>query len=124
MTYDAVIVGSGACGGWAAMALCQAGMKVLLLEAGSRIDPVKDFKHVFLYEMDYRGQGKPGLMRRYAGSERKVIEYYQRTPEALAQIRAPLYEEKVVDYILDQAKVSERKVPLTEVTSDDLPAKS
>ncbi|HWA45984.1 MAG TPA: trigger factor [Hypericibacter adhaerens] len=61
---------------------------------------------------------------RYAGNERKVIEYYQRTPEALAQIRAPLYEEKVVDYILDQAKVSERKVPLAEVTFDDQPAKS
>jgi trigger factor len=61
---------------------------------------------------------------RYAGSERKVIEYYQRTPEALAQIRAPLYEEKVVDYILEQAKVSERKVPLAEVTFDDQPAKS
>jgi trigger factor len=61
---------------------------------------------------------------RYAGNERKVIEYYQRTPEALAQIRAPLYEEKVVDYILDQAKVSERKVPLAEVTLDDQAAKS
>jgi trigger factor len=61
---------------------------------------------------------------RYAGNERKVIEYYQRTPEALAQIRAPLYEEKVVDYILDQAKVSERKVPLTEITLDDQAAKS
>ena len=61
---------------------------------------------------------------RYAGNERKVIEYYQRTPEALAQIRAPLYEEKVVDYILDQANVSERKVPLAEVTFDDHLAKS
>jgi len=61
---------------------------------------------------------------RYAGNERKVIEYYQRTPEALAQIRAPLYEEKVVDYILEQAKVSERTVPLAEVTLDDQAARS
>lgn len=70
MIYDAIVVGSGACGGWAAMELCKAGMKVLMLEAGSHIDPAKDFKHVFLYQMDYRGQGKPGAMRRYAGNER------------------------------------------------------
>src|SRR5579883_1536192 len=69
-TYDAVIVGSGACGGWAAMELTRAGMQVLMLEAGSAVDPLKDFHHTFLYQMDYRGQGKPGLLRRYSGSER------------------------------------------------------
>ncbi len=69
-TYDAVIVGSGACGGWAAMELTRAGMQVLMLEAGSAVDPLKDFHHTFLYQMDYRGQGKPGLLRRYSGTER------------------------------------------------------
>lgn len=68
--YDAIIVGSGACGGWAAMELCKAGWKVLLLEAGSPVDPAADFPHVFPYQMDYRGQGKPGFLRRYSGSER------------------------------------------------------
>lgn len=70
MTYDAIVVGSGACGGWAAMELCKSGMKVLMLEAGSAIEPAKDFKHIFPYQMDYRGQGKPGMLRRYAGNER------------------------------------------------------
>jgi choline dehydrogenase-like flavoprotein len=69
-TYDAIVVGSGACGGWAAMELCRAGMKVLMLEAGARVEPAKDFHHTFLYQMDYRGQGKPGMLRRYAGNER------------------------------------------------------
>src|SRR5215467_4174240 len=69
-TYDAIVVGSGACGGWAAMQLSQAGMKVLMLEAGSHVDQANDFHHTFLYQVDYRGQGKPGLLRRYAGSER------------------------------------------------------
>jgi choline dehydrogenase-like flavoprotein len=67
--YDAIIVGSGACGGWAAMELTQAGMRVLILEAGPRVEPADQFRHRFPYELDYRGRGKPGLLRRYAGSE-------------------------------------------------------
>src|SRR3954451_22631898 len=70
MTYDAIVVGSGACGGWAAMGLAQDGMKVLMLEAGARIEPALEFRHKFLYQMDYRGRGEPGLLRRYAGTER------------------------------------------------------
>jgi choline dehydrogenase-like flavoprotein len=70
MAYDAIVVGSGACGSWAAMELTRAGMKVLMLEAGARIDPARDFHHTFLYQLDYRGLGEPGLLRRYAGSER------------------------------------------------------
>jgi FKBP-type peptidyl-prolyl cis-trans isomerase (trigger factor) len=42
--------------------------------------------------------------RRYPGQERKVIDFYQNNPDALARVRAPLYEDKVVDYILDTAK--------------------
>lgn len=70
ITYDAVVVGSGACGGWASMELAKAGMKVLMLEAGSPISQAKDFHHTFLYELKYRGRGEPGLLRRYSGSER------------------------------------------------------
>jgi choline dehydrogenase-like flavoprotein len=69
-TFDAIIVGSGPCGGWAAMELAQAGMKVLMLEAGSPIDQAKDFHHTFLYDLKFRGRGEPGLLRRYTGSER------------------------------------------------------
>ncbi|MDX1575477.1 MAG: trigger factor [Kiloniellales bacterium] len=46
----------------------------------------------------------------HPGHERKVLEFYQNSPEALANLRAPLFEDKVVDFILDLAKVSERKV--------------
>jgi choline dehydrogenase-like flavoprotein len=68
--YDAIVVGSGACGGWAALELTKAGMQVLMLEAGEHIVPARDFQHKYLYQMDYRGLGKPGLLRRYAGTER------------------------------------------------------
>ena len=48
--------------------------------------------------------------RRYPGQESKVIEFYQNHPEAMAQLRAPLYEDKVVDYMIDAAKVTDRRV--------------
>ncbi len=41
--YDAIVVGSGAAGGWAAKELTEGGMRVLLLEAGREVDPVADF---------------------------------------------------------------------------------
>jgi len=51
-----------------------------------------------------------GEARRYPGQERKVVEFYQNNAQALAQLRAPLYEDKVVDYIVDAAKVTEVRV--------------
>ena len=68
--FDVIIVGSGACGGWAAMHLSQAGMKVLLLEAGSTISPARDFHHIFPYQLTFHGPGKPGWTRKYSGTER------------------------------------------------------
>ena len=63
--FDAIIVGSGACGGWACMTLAQAGFKVALLEAGSAIETARDFHHRWPYELDFRGAGQPGLLRKY-----------------------------------------------------------
>jgi trigger factor len=59
--------------------------------------------------------------RRYPGQERKVMEFYQKSPEALAQLRAPLYEDKVIDYILELAKISERKVDPSELIEETAP---
>ena len=57
--------------------------------------------------------------RRFPGQERQVVEFYQKNANALAQIRAPIYEEKVVDYILELAKVTNVEVPREELFKDD-----
>jgi trigger factor len=48
--------------------------------------------------------------RQYPGQEQQVFEYYSRNAQAQAEIRAPLFEDKVVDFIAELADVVERKV--------------
>jgi trigger factor len=52
--------------------------------------------------------------RQYPGQERQVWDYYQKNQSALASLRAPLFEEKVVDFIVELAEVSEKKVTREE----------
>ncbi|MFL5164036.1 MAG: trigger factor [Microvirga sp.] len=58
-------------------------------------------------------------VRQYPGQERQVWEFYQKNPQALAEIRAPLFEEKVVDQILSQVKVDEETVSKDALFSDE-----
>ncbi|WP_201837685.1 trigger factor [Microvirga zambiensis] len=58
-------------------------------------------------------------VRQYPGQERQVWEFYQKNPQALAEIRAPLFEEKVVDQILSQVKVNEETVSKDTLFSDE-----
>jgi choline dehydrogenase-like flavoprotein len=54
--YDAIVIGSGITGGWAAKELTEKGLKVLILEAGRPIDPDKEYvEHVPISEMEFRG---------------------------------------------------------------------
>ena len=46
--------------------------------------------------------------RRYPGQEQKVLDFFRNNPQALEQLRAPLYEDKVVDFILQMASVTEQ----------------
>ncbi|MGH7466144.1 MAG: GMC family oxidoreductase, partial [Longimicrobiales bacterium] len=56
--YDAIVVGSGMTGGWAAKELTELGLRTLVLEAGRPIDPARDYReHVPVWEMPYRGLG-------------------------------------------------------------------
>lgn len=57
--------------------------------------------------------------RRYPGQEKTVFEYYQKNPKALDALRAPLFEEKVVDFILAGSKTTENKVSVKELYAYD-----
>lgn len=58
--YDVIVVGSGATGGWAAKELCEAGMEVCMLEAGTHLDPEKDFsEHTLPHHLPLRGRSDP-----------------------------------------------------------------
>ncbi len=54
-------------------------------------------------------------VRQFPGQEKVVYEYYQKNPGAVAELRAPIFEEKVVDFILELAKPTERKVTKDEL---------
>jgi len=58
------------------------------------------------------------VARSYPGQEKQVLEFYQKNPQAMQQLRAPLFEEKVVDYILERADVSEKKVSKEKLMED------
>jgi trigger factor len=53
--------------------------------------------------------------RQFPGQEKMVYEYYEKQPGALAELRAPIFEDKVVDHVLDLAKPIEKKVTKDEL---------
>ena len=53
--------------------------------------------------------------RQFPGQEKLFWDYYQKNPQALAEIRAPIYEEKVVDHIVGLAKVTDKTVSKEEL---------
>ncbi|MDE2336811.1 MAG: hypothetical protein KGL10_05820, partial [Alphaproteobacteria bacterium] len=65
--------------------------------------------------------------RRYPGKERQVFEFYQKNEQALEGLRAPLYEDKVVDFVLESANIETRHVAIEELTKaadQELPKKA
>jgi choline dehydrogenase-like flavoprotein len=77
-SYDAIVVGSGISGGWAAKELTEKGLKVLLLERGPNVEHVKDYKNATKapWEIPHRGrrtiemlENHPNLRRDYVLNE-------------------------------------------------------
>jgi trigger factor len=57
--------------------------------------------------------------RQFPGREQEIWDYYRKNPSALASVRAPLFEEKVVDFILELAKVTDKPVAREELYQED-----
>jgi trigger factor len=57
-------------------------------------------------------------VKQFPGQERQVYDYYRNNPQLIAELRAPIYEDKTVDYILELAKVTETKVTVEELYAD------
>jgi trigger factor len=57
--------------------------------------------------------------RSMPGREKEVWDYYRSNNNALAQLRAPIYEDKVVDFILELATVTEKKVTRDDLYKDE-----
>ncbi len=58
-------------------------------------------------------------MRQFPGQEKEIIQYFQKTPGAIGGLRAPIFEEKVVDHLLEQISVTDKKVTKEELMADD-----
>ena len=80
-TYDAIVIGSGISGGWAAKELCEKGLKTIMLERGMNIEHVKDYKEANKEAWDYPHRGRatekmkedyPKLKRDYPLNERNL----------------------------------------------------
>ena len=57
--------------------------------------------------------------KKYPGQEKAVFDYYLKNKEAVEALKAPVFEEKIVDYVLGQVKLNEKVVPVEELYSFD-----
>jgi len=64
------------------------------------------------------GQAVAAQAGRFPGQEQAVVNYYKNTPEALESLRAPVFEDKVVDFILGQVAVTDKKVSIEDLQKD------
>jgi len=58
-------------------------------------------------------------LRQFPGQEKQIIDYFQKTPGAAASLRAPIFEEKVVDHLLSEVKVTDKTVSKEELMADE-----
>ena len=55
---------------------------------------------------------------RYPGQEQQAMEFFRKNPQAAESLRGPLFEDKVVDFVLELARVEERSVSPEELNAE------
>jgi trigger factor len=58
-------------------------------------------------------------LRQFPGREQAVLDFYRKDPDALVALRAPIFEEKVVDFLLELVSVTDKTVTREELLKDD-----
>lgn len=92
---------------------------LVLAEVGKRAGvavPTEDLKRALQERALYEAQMLQ--MQGQHVTPQDVLKFYQQNPEALAQIRAPLFEERVVDYIFERATLTDKTVTKDELLQD------
>jgi trigger factor len=57
--------------------------------------------------------------QQFPGQEQQIWEYYRKNPTAIASVRAPIYEEKVVDFLLELVRVTDKTVTVEELFKEE-----
>lgn len=79
-TYDAIVIGSGITGGWAAKQLCEAGLKVLMLEKGRAVQHGEyPTEHVAPYDLPFRGRGDRKMFAREHAVQSQISQFDEGT---------------------------------------------
>jgi len=95
-TYDAIVVGSGISGGWAAKELCEKGLKVLMLERGEPYEHIKDYKTATKEPWDFKYRGSttaqqkkdyPVIHRGWAANERVMDAWVNENDSPYTEIK-------------------------------------
>jgi len=58
-------------------------------------------------------------VRQFPGQEHQIWDYYRKTPAAVASLRAPIFEEKVVDFLLELVTVDQKEVSIDDLYKED-----
>ncbi|MBW3544477.1 MAG: GMC family oxidoreductase [Bacteroidetes bacterium] len=98
--YDAIVVGSGISGGWAAKELTERGMKVLLLERGRNIEHIKDYVNAQKHPWDvpHRGMNTQEMIQAHPVQKRDYILNELNTDWWVNEADAPYVEDKPFDW--------------------------